>query len=197
MNWHCAPVVKHLVFEAKVWGSNPPRPRPFGIYLETRQGTYKRYSKHIAVQNIFTLHFFLQIHKTGIPIRASSITCSQSNNSFQWFMLTWEKQTKTYSHMKLWDNITPQILNRFQWLKAHNDQDKEIYALHTMILEKRGFEILLIFEAEGNTVLFWSSWPETDAPKVFQWWMMIDVWLEMAWWGCKQVLPWLSAWRRQ
>ena len=41
MNWHCAPVVKHLVFEAKVWGSNPPRPRPFGIYLQTL-----RYSKH-------------------------------------------------------------------------------------------------------------------------------------------------------
>jgi hypothetical protein len=37
-----------------------------------------------------------------------------------------------------------------------------------MILKKRGFEILLIFEAEGNTVLFWSSWPETDDAKAFQ-----------------------------
>ena len=117
-------------------------------------------------------------------------------------MLTWEKQTKTYSHMKLWDNITPQILNRFQWLKAHNDQDKEIYALHTMILEKRGFEILLIFEAEGKTVLFWSSWPETDDAKAFQWWLVKVVWfrnpcgglkLGLSWVMCEEKQPWEMA----
>ena len=70
MNWHCAPVVKHLVFEAKVWGSNPPRPRPFDIYLigfatvKNRIGfatvKNRKSSIHIAVV------FILQRKKTTV-----------------------------------------------------------------------------------------------------------------------------------
>lgn len=92
---------------------------------------------------------------------------------------------------KLQSNITFKINNHFQSFKVQCDQGKMIYKVCIMVLQMKKFEILPNWRADVDSVVVWSFGPETDAAKAFQWWMMIDVWLEMACNNFKKALPWM------
>ena len=59
MNWHCAPVVKHLVSEALRQRSGvriPLAPGLLAFIWKQGKAIYRRYSKHIAEKTYYSKH---------------------------------------------------------------------------------------------------------------------------------------------
>ena len=71
-------------------------------------------------------------------------------------------RTKTNFNIKLVFSITRATVNHFQKQTHHETQHGETYQKHLMILEIERVEILLIFEANGKTVVVWCFNGETD-----------------------------------